>query len=102
MQTIETNRRQGDKFIRKMAISIAVGFILQVIACALAYGTLIGQVDMNTQASMRADRTRIILAERHFTKMEVLSLVDRATKPIHDKLDPMRKDLRYLVREKRK
>lgn len=50
----------------------------------------------------KTDETRITLAERHYTKLEVHDLVDRSTRPIHDKLDLMQKDLSYLVREKRK
>lgn len=50
----------------------------------------------------KTDDTRIILAERHYTKLEVHAIVDSSTKPIHDKLDTMQKDISYLVREKRK
>lgn len=46
------------------------------------------------------NETRITLAERHYTKLEVHDLVDRAVKPVHDKLDEIRGDIKYLVREK--
>ncbi|MES0444907.1 MAG: hypothetical protein ABUJ92_00040 [Desulfobacterales bacterium] len=51
--------------------------------------------------SSKTDETRITLAERHYTKLEVHDLVDRQVGPILEKLDEIREDIKYLVREKR-
>jgi len=96
------DRRLDDKFLRKIIITIVASLFLQGGGWVYLLGSLMNQVETNTKGIAEANLTRIILAERHYTKLEVLALVDRATQPIHDKLDAMQKDLRYLVREKRK
>lgn len=48
-----------------------------------------------------ADETRITLAERHYKKLEVDHLVEKSIKPIHDKLDSISDDVKYLVRQRR-
>ena len=54
------------------------------------------------KANSKADESRIILAERHYTKLEVDSLVDKAVKPVHDKLNDISSDVKYLVRRDQK
>ena len=49
----------------------------------------------------KTDETRIVLAERHYTKLEVDHLVNQSIKPIHDKLNSISDDIKYLVRERR-
>lgn len=96
------SERRNDSFMKRMIITIAVAVSVQILGGLIFYGMLIQEVKANSVASAQSIRTRIILAERHYTKLEVHAIVDRAVKSIHDKLDPMRKDLQYLVREKRK
>ena len=55
-----------------------------------------------TRANIKADESRIILAERHYTKLEVDNLVDKAVKPVHDKLNDISSDVKYLVRRDQK
>lgn len=48
-------------------------------------------------AQKAADETRVILAERHYTKPEVENLVDRAVGPIKEKLNGMDSKLDRLI-----
>ena len=52
-----------------------------------------------TRAENKVDQTRIVLAERHYTKLEVQDLVDREVGPLHEKLDGIASDVKYLVRK---
>ncbi|VAX07963.1 hypothetical protein MNBD_ALPHA03-1281 [hydrothermal vent metagenome] len=54
------------------------------------------------RTSQKTDETRIVLAERHYTKLEVDHLVDKAVKPVHDKLNDISSDVKYLVRRDQK
>lgn len=99
---MEEKRRQDDKFVRKVIGTLVVSLLIQSGGWVYLLGSIVNQVDNNTAALAEANITRIILAERHYTKLEVHSLVDRATKPIHQKLDVIQKDITYLVREQRK
>lgn len=48
-------------------------------------------------ASKLSNDTRIILAERHYTKLEVQNLVDREVHPINEKLDKIDSKLDRLI-----
>lgn len=47
----------------------------------------------------RTDETRIVLAERHYTKLEVKDIVDRSVGPLHSKLNDIAEDTKYIIRE---
>jgi hypothetical protein len=97
MSSIE-ERRQDDKFVRKVIGTLVVSLLLQGGGWIYLLGSLMNQVEINTKGLQEANLTRIILAERHYTKLEVHDLVDRATIPIHEKLDDIKKDVSYLVK----
>lgn len=100
MSEIE-KRRQDDKFVRKIIGTLAVSLLLQAGGWIYLLGSLVKQVEINTRGIQEANLTRIILAERHYTKLEVHSLVDRATAPINQKLDEIKDDIKYLVRKQK-
>jgi len=53
------------------------------------------------KAHIKCDETRITLAERHYTKLEVQDLVDRSVGPLHSKLNDISQDIKYLIKEHR-
>lgn len=52
-------------------------------------------------ATTKSNENRVYIAEHFYRREEVHDLVDRAVSPIHDKLDEIRDDIKYLVRDKK-
>lgn len=90
---------QHDHTIIKWAIGLLASLY------TVSFGWVLGRLNRisnkTDDAYDKAHESRIILAERHYTKLEVDHLVRESIKPIQDKLEDIGDDVKFLVRERK-